>query len=455
MIGHEFGHVIENRMIGKGVGARQGTHAGAMGEAFGDFDALEYLNAFHYAPVPGSDRWTEGAYVTGNHYNGIRDFLASRADGRAISRSPATTPKTDPLNLGDYGFDIVGARGARRRRDLGRGAVRPPRSLPRAATRRRAHGSTSPAHAAGRGRAVPGRPALDPGLLRRDGADAAATDDPPGPGRDARGRPGPLRRGQPGSALAGLRERGFGQLRDGDANGDTDPVPDFSSPLANNATLTFAARREENRRPGQARSIYVGDYQARSRRSPTPILARRARSNLDDTAQFVPNGPDAHGRQPALDVLQLHRGRAGLRPRPVPVRSLQAGETRNITIHFATNFASATQGATATGDTLGTNTNLPFVSDDDEGTIGGQTGAPVAGRRIVIRLGGVGPNGSNVKRLGVSAQLVPNTNRFTALRPSRRTSAAQGRHRATRRATGRSPLAGRRSSPLRRTHSRP
>ena len=39
--GHEFGHLIENRMIGKGVGARQGTHAGSMGEAFGDFDALE------------------------------------------------------------------------------------------------------------------------------------------------------------------------------------------------------------------------------------------------------------------------------------------------------------------------------------------------------------------------------------------------------------------------------
>ena len=98
------------------------------------------------------------------------------------------------------------------------------------------------------------------------------------------------------------------------------------------------------------------------------------------------------------------------------MRSLQAGETRNITIHFAPNFASATNGATVTGDTLGTNTNLVNVTDDDEGTIDGQTGAPVAGRWIVIRLGGVGPNGSNVKRLGVSAQLVPNTNRFTALR---------------------------------------
>ena len=51
VIGHEYGHAIENRMIGKGVGARQGNAAGAMGEAFGDFDALEYLNELHL-PVP-------------------------------------------------------------------------------------------------------------------------------------------------------------------------------------------------------------------------------------------------------------------------------------------------------------------------------------------------------------------------------------------------------------------
>src|SRR4051794_3512874 len=31
VFGHEYGHLIENRMIGKGVGARQGTHAGSMG----------------------------------------------------------------------------------------------------------------------------------------------------------------------------------------------------------------------------------------------------------------------------------------------------------------------------------------------------------------------------------------------------------------------------------------
>src|SRR4051794_4608591 len=106
VIGHEYGHMIENRLIPKGAGTRQGNYAGGMGEAFGDFDALEYLSAFH-APVPGSDPWTEGAYVTGNHYNGIRDFLTSEPIGGDLPQ-PGRNPKTVPLNLGDWGFDDVG-----------------------------------------------------------------------------------------------------------------------------------------------------------------------------------------------------------------------------------------------------------------------------------------------------------------------------------------------------------
>jgi extracellular elastinolytic metalloproteinase len=98
------------------------------------------------------------------------------------------------------------------------------------------------------------------------------------------------------------------------------------------------------------------------------------------------------------------------------VRDLQPGETRDITIHFAPNFASSTQGATVTGDSLGTNTNLANVLDDNEATNDGQTDAPAQGRWFVIHLGGVAPTGSAIKRLGVSALLVPGNNRFTALR---------------------------------------
>ena len=118
VIGHEYGHAIENRMIGKGVGHARDAR-GRMGEAFGDFDALEYLNAFHYAPVPGSDPWTEGAYVTGNHYNGIRDYLASEPMGGDFPE-PGANPKVlaQPRRLR---LRQRRAGGARRRRDLGRG----------------------------------------------------------------------------------------------------------------------------------------------------------------------------------------------------------------------------------------------------------------------------------------------------------------------------------------------
>ena len=40
VIGHEYGHMIENRMIGKG-NVRAGHHAGAMGESNGDLFGME------------------------------------------------------------------------------------------------------------------------------------------------------------------------------------------------------------------------------------------------------------------------------------------------------------------------------------------------------------------------------------------------------------------------------
>ena len=104
---HEFGHAVENRLEGKGVGARQGFPAGAMGEAFGDMNALEFTNESHVAPVPGADPNTVGAYVTGNPYNGIRDFLAGRPMGGEFP-APGQNPDTDPLNYSDIGFDNVG-----------------------------------------------------------------------------------------------------------------------------------------------------------------------------------------------------------------------------------------------------------------------------------------------------------------------------------------------------------
>ena len=194
VFGHEFGHLIENRMIGKGVGARQGTHAGSMGEAFGDFDALEVMNALHLAPVPRlRPSYTEGAYATGNPLQRHPRLPRGPADGRRRSRRPSQNPDTDPLNYGDFGFDIVGTEVHADGeiwvaveidlRDLFL-ATATPSERGRAQDVACARGQTAPDH-------VPGRPALDPGLLRLDGDHAAGHDDDPGPRRHARRRPRP------------------------------------------------------------------------------------------------------------------------------------------------------------------------------------------------------------------------------------------------------------------------
>ena len=104
---HEFGHAIENRMIGKGVGARQGFPAGAMGEAFGDFDALEFVNEDHIASVRARTatpraRTSRATATTASATSSRDEPMGGQFP------EPGQNPDTDPLNYGDVGFDNVG-----------------------------------------------------------------------------------------------------------------------------------------------------------------------------------------------------------------------------------------------------------------------------------------------------------------------------------------------------------
>jgi len=106
VIGHEYTHAIENRMIGKG-GTRTGPQAGAMGESVSDFTGAEYLNEFSYVPVNSENPFAVGAYVTGNHQRGIRNFNMSWAyAGQAPN--PGVAPRINPLNFSDIGYDVGG-----------------------------------------------------------------------------------------------------------------------------------------------------------------------------------------------------------------------------------------------------------------------------------------------------------------------------------------------------------
>ncbi len=419
VFGHEYGHLIENRMIGKGVGARQGNAAGAMGEAFGDFDALAAFNELHL-PVPaGADPYTEGAYATGNPYNGIRDFLAGRPMGGEFPK-PGRNPDTDPLNYGDFGFDNVGpevhADGEiwvavqMDLRDLFLSRTPSPGAATDIAC---AHGQIAPSACPGDRQWI--QDYYDAMVLMPRNATMIQA-------RDAMLAADLARFGGANQDLLwqGFAMRGFGQFQNTVSNADTNPVPDFSSPMANNATINFSADTNDKGAavPVKAK-IYVGDYEARS----TPIAdtdpatvtdGTNATGNLDNTAQFAPTGPNSLAtgkRWTAYNFVAVAPGYGFVR---FKVPNLQPGQTRNIAIHFATNYASAAQGATITGDALGTNTNLGNLIDDTESTNDGQTGAPVAGRWVVVALGT--SKAVKIDSLGVSALLVPGNNRFTALR---------------------------------------
>ena len=194
--------------------------------------------------------------------------------------------------------------------------------------------------------------------------------------------------------------RGFGSSRARVSNADTNPVPDFSSPMADNGTLNFFAdtKGKDDAVPVNAK-IYVGDYEARATQiadtDPATVAAGTdATGNLDNTAQFAPTapGPDsllpkgkARERWSTYNFVAVAPGYGFVR---FSVKDLKPGQSRDITIHFATNYASAAQGATITGDALGTNTNLGNLIDDTEATNdGADRRRRSAGRWVVVALG--------------------------------------------------------------------
>ena len=106
IIGHEYGHMIENRMIGKGS-IRTGHHAGAMGESNGDLNAMEYLNEYGFVPASGENPFAVGAYATGKKQRAIRNY-GMNYPGTGAFPTPSSTPQVNPLNFSDLGYDLTG-----------------------------------------------------------------------------------------------------------------------------------------------------------------------------------------------------------------------------------------------------------------------------------------------------------------------------------------------------------
>jgi hypothetical protein len=401
VIGHEYGHMIENRMIGKG-GTRAGFHAGAMGEANGDLLAEEYLHENGFVPVDGEGPYVVGAYVTGNHKRGIRDF-AMNWPRTGDFPTPGVSPKVNPLNFGDIGFDVTGPE------VHADGEIWVAVNYDVRNELVAKYNAAYPASNQGlqtecaEGR----RPAnLCPGNRRwaQIMFDAYLLM-PVAPSmldaRDAYLAADVMRFGGANQReiWRGFARRGFGaaaQTANTEEETDTDPRPDFSSPLEANAKVTFAARSERDGSAVVARFL-AGQFEARV----SPIAdtdPATSGPNFDGRATFAPG---------TYEFVVQARGYGEMRIR----RTFAAGGSYAVSVPMPTNWASRFQGASAAGD----GDRLDDLIDDTESTNWERTGADpdVAGSQVTVNLAG---GRHTVRRVNVSAMLGPGQNRFTALR---------------------------------------
>ena len=410
VIGHEFGHMIENRMIGKG-NARSGFHAGAMGEAFGDLVSIEYLNENGYVPTDGEEPFATGTYATGNKVHGIRDYVMNWPRVGAFPE-PSTISRINPLNFSDFGFDLTGPEV----HADGEMWVAVNNSVRQALVDK--YDDDFPAgNAALQAQCAAGElPSQNcPGNRRwiQLVFDAMLLDPVAPTMIDARNSllaADVMRYGGANQQAIwhGFSIRGMGAAAAVHASGvsDTDPVADFASPAESNVNVTFDLRAKTPGDGAVVGKVYVGDYEARV----TPIADTDPATtnsgidvNRDDTASFVPG---EYNFTAVAKGYGFHRFTAFLN-----------GTSKNIVVKLPPNWASSTQGATITGD--GT-TPLAAIDDTEtsnwsadgrlaDGTLGG-----IAGKQVTIDLAGDKPQ--TISDVQVSAMILAGQSRFAALR---------------------------------------
>jgi extracellular elastinolytic metalloproteinase len=342
VIGHEYTHMIENRMIGKG-GNRSGFHAGAMGESWADFVSMEYQN--EYFPVRGDrpEPWTVGAYVTGNPDRGIRNFNMAYPPAGGFPQQRRDV-EVGALTFASMGYDIVGPQ-VHADSQIWSATNHDIRSLlvdrypgQSAARQRQCADGLRPAdQCPGNRRWI--QLVFDAMLLMPTAPTMLDA-------RDAYFAADLMRFGGANQDLLwlGFARRGFGENAATTGTDDTDPVASFESPMHDEATLTFeTVAKDEAGGGGQAieAQVFVGDYEARV----TPVQS---------VERFVPN-PEGYNFVARADGYGQVR---------FYLEDLLPGEEHPIRIQFPTNVASLAQGATATGDGI----RHADLIDDTEGT---------------------------------------------------------------------------------------
>jgi extracellular elastinolytic metalloproteinase len=387
VIGHEYGHLISNRMTGGPDDRLRDHQANAMGESWSDLMATEILHEFDQVPVDDENEWAIGPYVTGDQERGIRNYGMNRS----------------PLNYSDVGYDLTGpqvhadgeiwsATNFAIRQAMNQRYGDGTRSLQERCARGERPASSCP----GNYRWI--QLMFDAWQLMPNRASMVDS-------RDAMLAADVMRFGGANQDLLWntFARFGLGEGASSAGGADTAPIPDFTSPRRSEGTLTFEPEASGSGDPVVAQ-LFVGRYEARAR----PVADTDPATVLDDTVSLVPGTYELLVRANGYGTKRLTATvHAGSRP-------------RDLDVSLSRNLASATNGAVASGDGV----NLASLIDDTEATNWAASGAPVEGRQVTVRLD-PGKASHQVDRVQVSALLRPplagnadpgTQNRFTALR---------------------------------------
>jgi extracellular elastinolytic metalloproteinase len=395
VIGHEYTHAISNRMAGGPNANLSGAQAGAMGESWSDLSAVEYLQENGFAPVANENPYAVGPYVTGDPIAGIRNYGMNAS----------------PLNYSDVGYDFVcnlatcplltqvhadGEIWSATNYDIRQAFLARYGAGNAALQVSCARGERPASECPGNRRWV--QLVFDAWLLMATGQVSMVD------ARNALLAADQMRfNGIDADILwNAFAHRGLGQQASSNGVDDTDPVPSFDSPFADEATVRFRPTGQAGGRPAQ---LFVGDYEARV----TPIADTDPGTPLDDTFTLAAGTYDLVARANGFGAERL-------------TLTVRAGQLRDLRVNMDRNLASGANGATATGDGI----NLDKLIDDTEATNWASIGSPVAGKQVTVRLD-PSRRVHEFERVQVSAMLrtrIPNDaggdtqgqNRFTALR---------------------------------------
>ncbi|MDQ1743046.1 MAG: extracellular elastinolytic metalloproteinase [Pseudonocardiales bacterium] len=389
VFGHEYTHLISNRMVGGPDDGLSGHQAGSMGESWSDLDALEYLHEFGYTPQNGENPWAEGPYVTGNKQRGIRNYGLN----------------SNPLNYSDIGYDVTGpevhADGEvwnAVNYDIRQALVAKYNSAypeSNAALQLRcAQGELPADQCPGNRRWIQ---LVYDGWLMQPSADSMLD------ARDSYLAADLMRFGGANQAAlwTAFAKRGFGRDASTAGTDDTDPRPSFvarTGSQAGTVKFTLTAQDKAGTPKVAGAAIYVGPYSA----GITPV----ATSDSGGVASFT--------AEPGSYTITVVKAGFGVQSF---TQTVTAAKTTSRTVGLPTNLASAANGATITGDA--TSTNLTGLIDDTEATNWtDDTAAPVNVSKpsVVVHLANTATGPVLVRSIRVSAFTQQTGGRFDALR---------------------------------------